>query len=218
LVKWFDENNFEASMAGGRKKEFDKQEALVEAMKVFWKKGYLGASLTDLIQAMGINKPSMYATFGNKEQLFLTVTEHYLTHFAAPSVVHLSDESLTPKQGLKAFLMASIENQCRDDTPRGCFISLCSVEAKGDNLPEQAESCIKKAGEDTLFTLHAFFTKHHLAHHQSNSNAKRHSQTPQDKSLAVFTLLQGTATMAKLGKVPSELEAMVDMLLDGMDI
>lgn len=201
-------------MAGGRKKEFDKQEALVEAMKVFWKKGYLGASLTDLIQAMGINKPSMYATFGNKEQLFLTVTEHYLTHFAAPSVVHLSDESLTPKQGLKAFLMASIENQCREDLPKGCFISLCSAEAKGDHLPELAEACVHRAGEGTYLTLLAFFEKHQLQ--TSGSDEESHQVTPEAKALSVFTLLQGTAAMARMGKRPEELEVMVDILLKGM--
>ena len=61
-------------MSGGRKIAFDKQHALAAAMHVFWKKGFSGASLADLTTAMGINKPSLYAAFGNKESLFI---QHY---------------------------------------------------------------------------------------------------------------------------------------------
>ena len=58
-------------MTSGRKREFDAEIALEAAMQVFWQKGYTGASLTDLIDSMGINKPSMYRAFGNKEALFV---------------------------------------------------------------------------------------------------------------------------------------------------
>ena len=61
-------------MAGGRQRSFDKQQALENAMRVFWQKGFIGASLMDLTESMGINKPSMYAAFGNKEQLFIQAT------------------------------------------------------------------------------------------------------------------------------------------------
>ena len=58
-------------MTSGRKKLFDENTALNAAMDVFWQKGYVGASLADLTQRMGINKPSMYSAFGNKEALFV---------------------------------------------------------------------------------------------------------------------------------------------------
>ena len=61
----------------GRPRAFDVDKALQKALEVFWEKGYEGTSLPDLTEAMGINKPSLYAAFGNKEQLFLKAIELY---------------------------------------------------------------------------------------------------------------------------------------------
>src|SRR5947208_11074325 len=62
----------------GRPRAFDPDAALERAMHVFWAKGYEGASLSDLTRAMRINRPSLYATFGNKEQLFGKVLDRYM--------------------------------------------------------------------------------------------------------------------------------------------
>ena len=61
----------------GRPREFDTDEALASALRVFWAKGYDGASLTDLTEAMGITRPSLYAAFGNKEALFKRALDLY---------------------------------------------------------------------------------------------------------------------------------------------
>ncbi len=62
----------------GRPRAFDADVALERAMHVFWGKGYEGASLSDLTRAMRINRPSLYAAFGNKEQLFRKVLDRYM--------------------------------------------------------------------------------------------------------------------------------------------
>jgi AcrR family transcriptional regulator len=59
-----------AAAQPGRPHAFDPGAALERAMHVFWAKGYEGASLSDLTRAMRINRPSLYAAFGNKEELF----------------------------------------------------------------------------------------------------------------------------------------------------
>lgn len=61
----------------GRPREFDIHAALDQAMQVFWRKGYEGASMADLTAAMGINSPSVYAAFGNKLGLFKAVLDHH---------------------------------------------------------------------------------------------------------------------------------------------
>jgi AcrR family transcriptional regulator len=62
----------------GRPRAFNPDAALDRAMRVFWAKGYEGASLSDLTRAMRINRPSLYAAFGNKEQLFGKVLDRYV--------------------------------------------------------------------------------------------------------------------------------------------
>jgi AcrR family transcriptional regulator len=65
-------------MARGRPREFDTEKALDEALLLFWRYGYEGTSLSALTQAMGINMPSLYAAFGNKENLFRKVLDRYI--------------------------------------------------------------------------------------------------------------------------------------------
>ena len=67
-----------AAAPPGRPRAFDPDVALDRAMHVFWAKGYEGASLSDLTRAMRINRPSLYAAFGNKEQLFGKALDRYM--------------------------------------------------------------------------------------------------------------------------------------------
>src|SRR5882724_3596770 len=61
----------------GRPRAFDLDAALQKALELFWRQGYEGTSMSDLTTAMGINRPSLYAAFGNKEQLFAKAVERY---------------------------------------------------------------------------------------------------------------------------------------------
>src|SRR5438552_18015031 len=67
-----------AAAPRGRPRAFDPDAALERAMHVFWAKGYEGATLSDLTRAMRINRPSLYAAFGNKQQLFRKVLDRYM--------------------------------------------------------------------------------------------------------------------------------------------
>jgi AcrR family transcriptional regulator len=61
----------------GRPREFDTEEAIARAMRLFWRQGYEGTSLTDLTEELGITRPSLYAAFGSKEALFLKALDLY---------------------------------------------------------------------------------------------------------------------------------------------
>src|ERR1700694_6106174 len=65
-------------MPSGRVRQFDADDALDRALEVFWARGYEGATLPELTAAMGITRPSLYAAFGNKEELFHKALDLYL--------------------------------------------------------------------------------------------------------------------------------------------
>lgn len=69
----------------GRHREFDFEQVLDAALCVFWRKGYEGASYTDLTEAAGVERPALYSAFGNKEALFKRVLERYYERFMAVS-------------------------------------------------------------------------------------------------------------------------------------
>lgn len=65
----------------GRHREFDVDEALDAVVRVFWRRGYEGASYDDLTAATGVKRPSLYSAFGNKEELFRRALERYADHY-----------------------------------------------------------------------------------------------------------------------------------------
>src|SRR5919204_2338880 len=96
----------EDGMPGGRPRSFDADTALDRALDVFWRHGYEGTSLADLTAAIGINKPSLYAAFGNKEELFGKVLTRYLDGpggYAAPAL-----DAPTAHQGVRLLIPAPV--------------------------------------------------------------------------------------------------------------
>ena len=107
-------------MAVGRPRTFDADTALDRALRVFWRKGYEGASLPDLTKAMGINRPSLYAAFGNKEALFRKAVDRYLEGPAGS--VRQALEATTARAAVEELLERSIELVTDTRNPRGCFL------------------------------------------------------------------------------------------------
>src|SRR2546428_12924146 len=90
----------------GRPREFDRDAALEQAIDVFWRHGYEATSVSDLTAAMGINPPSLYAAFGDKEKLFLEAVERYQQP-RRPSVTKGFDEAPAAKEGVHPGLQES---------------------------------------------------------------------------------------------------------------
>jgi AcrR family transcriptional regulator len=103
----------------GRPRNFREDSALDAAMRVFWAKGYEGASLDDLTQAMGINRSSLYSSFGDKEQLFHQVIAHY-----GQGPLAFLPESLkqpTARAVIETLLRSAVKFLADPAHPRGCL-------------------------------------------------------------------------------------------------
>src|SRR4029453_998964 len=121
--------------ARGRPRSFDRDQALEQAMEGFWKKGFESASITDLTKAMGINPPSLYATFGDKEKLFLEAIERYRGNQgeACPSAAEAA------ARGAIERLLTNPAAEFTDNAhPRGCMMVMAATTSSGTSAGFQA--------------------------------------------------------------------------------
>jgi AcrR family transcriptional regulator len=110
----------------GRPREFDRDAALEAAMLIFWRKGFLATSMSDLCEAMGIRSPSLYAAFGSKENLYAEAVERY--NAAASSLIwdHI-DDGPTVRSSMQKVLMAAAKVlPGREEVPSGCLVTLAA--------------------------------------------------------------------------------------------
>jgi len=127
----------------GRPRNFDKEKILARAMKLFWEKGFEGASMSDLTAAMGIGSPSLYAAFGSKERLFREAIELY----NATDGAAVWEETLAATSAygaVEAFLMTSALQFSMLDQPSGCFITLSALHSTQASAVLAAEVSAKR--------------------------------------------------------------------------
>lgn len=184
-------------MALGRPREFDIDKALETAMQIFWRKGYEGTTLSDLTEAMGINRPSLYAAFGNKEALFRKALDRYANGPGAHACAAL--EQPTALAVAEMLLHGSIDMATDPHNPRGCLMVqgalACGDEAEAARA-ELAER--RRAGEAALT--------------QRLQRALRERDLPKgsdpaDLARYLVTIMQGLAVQAATGATRDELHA-----------
>jgi AcrR family transcriptional regulator len=115
-------------MPSGRTRQFAVDEALDRALEVFWARGYEGATLPELTQAMGISRPSLYAAFGNKEELFRKALDRYQTGPQGFLTEALAKP--TARAVVEAIFSGFIQMLRGRDKARGCLI-VCGALASG---------------------------------------------------------------------------------------
>lgn len=125
----------------GRPLSFDLDKALDAAVLVFWSKGYDGASLDDLTKAMGINRPSLYAQFGNKHGLFLTAIDRYVDTISRPQSVPLMEEQ-DIVNAVSGYYREIVKCVTGEDRPKGCLIASVATE-----IAERDEDVRRKVRE-----------------------------------------------------------------------
>lgn len=168
---------------------------------VFWSKGYEGTSLEDLTRAMGINRPSLYAAFGNKESLFRKALERYVEQWAGRARRAL--DLPTAREGVEVLLSEAADAQGHD-RPRGCLLvqgALCC----GDEVqPIRRELAARRFAMEVM--LRERFERARAA-------GERLPGEPDALARYVSTVLFGMAVQAAGGAGREDLLPVVDLAL-----
>jgi AcrR family transcriptional regulator len=189
-----------ATVTKGRPREFCVDAALASALRVFWSKGYEGASLTDLTEAMGITRPSLYAAFGNKEALFRKALDLY----EAEKLCYISAslEQPTARQVARHLLWGSMENQTSNCEPHGCLgvISAVACGAEAESIRQDVLERGKVA---------------RVALVQRLERAKAEGDLPASADVEgltsfLYAIIQGMAVQAGGGATRADLERLID--------
>jgi AcrR family transcriptional regulator len=190
-------------MATGRPREFDAESALDKALDVFWRRGYEGASLADLTEAMGINRPSLYAAFGDKRELFRRAVARY-TAGPAGYVMDALTEATT-RRVVERIWYGAAERLTDPDMPRGCLVVQGALACGEDADGIRAElAAVRAAGEAVVRDRFERAKKGG----DLPSNAR-----PTDLAKFVTTVLHGLAVQAAGGATRAQLNRVVDIAL-----
>ncbi|MER6441899.1 TetR/AcrR family transcriptional regulator [Streptomyces sp. NPDC001185] len=187
----------------GRPRGFDTDQALEHAMRVFWEQGYDGASLTDLTNAMGITRTSMYAAFGNKEDLFRKALERYTQGPASYGARALQEP--TARQVATTFLNGAIRATTHPGCPTGC-------------LGVQGSLAAGEPGRKARDHLKAWRNEHTSLLRDRLRQAVEENDLPSgtDPDLLaryLMTVANGIAVQAASGTTRDDLQQVVDIVL-----
>jgi AcrR family transcriptional regulator len=192
----------------GRPTNFNHEEALEKALQVFWSHGYEGTSMSALTEALGINKPSIYAAFGNKEELFRKVLAQYTTGPAAFVAEAMKEPSA--RLVVEKFLMRAVDFFSDKSTPNGCMIVQGALTCGQSSSKIQQELITYRNGIETMLTK-----RFDLAKTQGDLPPNLNT-----KQLAKYiaTIHQGMSVQATSGATREELIAIVEIALKNLPI
>jgi AcrR family transcriptional regulator len=187
----------------GRPREFDLEQALDRALRVFWRKGFEGATLPDLTKAMGINRPSLYAAFGSKEGLFRKALDRYAEGPAGYVREALNEP--TARAVAERLLGGSADLLTDSRHPRGCLMVQGAL-ACG----EAAESVRRELVARRLAGEAAVRQRFERARAEGDLPA---AADPADLARYVVTVMRGMAVQAAGGASRAELQRVAEMAL-----
>jgi TetR/AcrR family transcriptional repressor of nem operon len=133
-----------------RQKEFDRDEVLHKAMEVFWARGYEGTSIQDLVKHMGINRQSIYDTFGDKHSLFLQALDCY-REIQSQKVFEILDRPGSVKRNLRLLFQEVVDKALLEEGRRGCFVGNAISELAGRCKETAARTCNSVASAERTF-------------------------------------------------------------------
>jgi AcrR family transcriptional regulator len=185
----------------GRPREFDRNTALEVAMRLFWQKGFLTTSMTDLCDAMGIRSPSLYAAFGSKEALYLEAIDQYVRTIGPPIWNKLA-EGTTARASVESLLLAATDRLPESEkVPAGCMAMLA---AACEEWPVSITEVVKKVRSECLGMLRSRLNA-------AVADGELASSTDTDRlSRFYLSVFQGMAIQARDGATTAVLKGVAE--------
>ncbi len=192
-----------------RPRTFDADAALDAALRVFWMRGYRGASLEELTAVSGGSRPSLYAAFGDKAGLFAAAVQRYHARFDAPVIAAMAEEP-EARTAVQNYLRALAERFTEPDLPPGCVVALhaAAVEPEPDGgAAETVQACVAEADAALFARLRARLNR-----------AKADGQLPAGEPLGPLAnhfhgVRIALSTTARLGHSERTLRGMIDVAM-----
>lgn len=182
-----------------RVKQFDEAEILNKAMELFWEKGFHATSMQDLVSHLGINRASLYDTFGSKEALFQNAVEHYI-EVSGSCIRTLFAEENDVRVGLKKLFDMAINESLCDLSKKGCFVVNTTTELiPGD---EAIQEMLQKNREN-MEAVFVDYIQKGIDKGQIDA-----SKNAQDVGLMFFGLYNGLRVLAKVDPTSESLKKM----------
>jgi TetR/AcrR family transcriptional regulator, copper-responsive repressor len=186
-----------SSRRRGRPRAFDTTAALGRARDVFWRQGYAAASLDDLAGAMGINRPSLYAAFGDKQSLYVAALAGFSDDMLAGATAAIAAAG-APQAALLSFYRAAIDVYTQTpEAPLGCFVIGTAV------VESATQPVVRQTLAETLKGIDALLTGVFTAAGAPLERAERQAKL-------AANILHGLAVRARAGAARQELEAIAD--------
>ncbi|AOB30749.1 TetR family transcriptional regulator [Bordetella sp. H567] len=187
----------------GRPRQFDEDQVLERALRVFWEKGFDAASLADLQRATGLTKSSLYKAFASKEGLFRRVLERYHRDYLAFRVDALAQP--TPRRIAQALLDGIVHLYTGKNAPSGCLVTLAALACSTDARPVR----------DALSDSRSAFERTLRARFHSVRNAGPLPAGMGSAAAAAFlcTFIQGLAVQARDGATRRQLRQLAAAVL-----
>ena len=191
-----------------RSKQFDERQALVSAMLVFWEKGYEGTSISDLEQAMGLKRTSIYNTFGNKSAIFERVMSCYKESVMSALFAEL-DAAPNIKEGIRRLLNGALDIHFDEDNPGGCLVVLSLMESGQHD--EQSLASMQQTIQELKNALQARINK-----------AKKSGELSRDldagsTATTIATTMAGMMVMGKANFTRTSLKKTVNQVVSLLD-
>ncbi|WP_299116929.1 TetR/AcrR family transcriptional regulator [uncultured Winogradskyella sp.] len=186
---------------------FNKEIVLNQASHVFHTKGYNAASMQDLVDATGLNRSSIYNSFGNKHNLFLECLKVYQNKYQR-SISNLLLKANCPLKAIESIFELYLEEIVKDNDNKGCLITNCKSEMA--NQDSTINNFLINNQESTLALFEDLVNQG-----QENSSINR-NRTPKDYALYLFTAIQGFRMTGILIDNKQQLQSLINTTLQNL--